>query len=419
METPSVVCEDEIDLRELALTLWRGKWVILLVTVGLAALALIVSLSLPKQYQTEASLVLTQPRVKIGTQGGIDFVVSKADIETARALAQSTGVFQALASDADIQAAWQGEDEPLAWDDLAEKAKVSEVGKQTLRLTYKDVDPQRAALVVNHWAEEVAGRINAEYGFDVVLNQISAEVEAAQQIYQEAEAAYIQALTKDRRTALEKQIKRLESDLGCVLARQSDIGRLQGDLQAFDDYLKKLPADETLTPGDAMALTMLQQRVLATKVCMTDTPSLQTQWQTADLTALTVAKAAAFIEKVQTVLRQRESDLAAQQTTLEERIVQLRQELEQEEARMQEVVQQRDVAWEAYQSLSEAQAHGRALIMEGNDVAMIASQAVPPRKPSSPRVMMNTALAGVLGLVLSSLVVLVWSWWQEDIPAES
>ena len=411
---PSEWCDDEIDLRELAMTLWQGKWIILLVSVGLAAVAGLVSLRLPKQYQAEASLLLTSPKIQIKAQDGIDFIAGKADVETARALAQSTEVFQALASDEDIQAAWQGEEPPLTWEILADKAKVEDAGKQSLRLVFRDTDPQRAALVVNRWAEKASQRINTQYGFRVVLEQIASKVKEAHQDYQEAEAAYVEATAHDRRAVLEAQLKQTETDFKCVLTRQSDIHRLQTDLQVFADYLKSLPADETLTPGDAMALATLQQRALATKVCMADTPSLQAQWQTADLTTVTVAKAAAFAENAQTVLQEQLSDLTTRKTAIEEQMMRLQTELEKEQTRFQEIMQQRDVAQKAYQSLIEAQSRGRALVMEGNDVAMIASRAVPPRTPSSPRVLMNTALAGVVGMMFSSLAVLVRAWWRAE-----
>ena len=416
-KSPVSSCEEnEIDLRDLIVTLWHGRRFILLISVGLALLVLIINLILPKQYQAEVSLILTQPKVRIEAEEGVNFIATKADIETAKSFALSAEVFQALMSDAEIQSAWKGEDALLTWELLIEKADVTEIGEQKMQLVFQDTDPQRAALVVNHWAKEAIKRINANYGFGVVLDQMALEAKSAQDAYQKAEDAYVQILAQDRQTILTKQIKQIESDLSCILTRQGEIQHLKDDLRTFGEYLQALPSEEALTPGDAMALTTLQQRVLATQVCIRDTSNLQTQWQTADLTALTANKARTIVKEMQIVLQRQEEDLSARQGTLEAQLLQLQQALEKEKNRLRKTVQQRNLAWETYQTLVEARARGEVLMIKGNEVAVIASQAVPPRKPSSPRVLMNTALAGILGMIFSSLAVLIWSWWRQEEP---
>ena len=50
------VYEDEIDLRELFMVLWRGKWVIVVITFMAAVTSVFVALSLPNVYRAEALL---------------------------------------------------------------------------------------------------------------------------------------------------------------------------------------------------------------------------------------------------------------------------------------------------------------------------------------------------------------------------
>jgi uncharacterized protein involved in exopolysaccharide biosynthesis len=50
----TAVADDEIDLRELFAVLWRGKWVIILTTFLAAVIAVVVALSLPNIYRSEA-----------------------------------------------------------------------------------------------------------------------------------------------------------------------------------------------------------------------------------------------------------------------------------------------------------------------------------------------------------------------------
>ena len=48
-----------------------------------------------------------------------------------------------------------------------------------------------------------------------------------------------------------------------------------------------------------------------------------------------------------------------------------------------------------------------------NSQVRVASQAVMPRKAVSPRRMMNTAVAGALGLMLSVFGVFAFDFWQK------
>ena len=60
--------DDEIDLRELFATLWRGKWIIILVTIVFAAGGVFYALSKPDIYQSSVLLAPTQDE---GGAGGL------------------------------------------------------------------------------------------------------------------------------------------------------------------------------------------------------------------------------------------------------------------------------------------------------------------------------------------------------------
>lgn len=62
--------DDEIDLRELFLTLWRGKWIILATTVAFAAAGVFYALSKPNIYQASVLLAPAQDEGSAGGLGG-------------------------------------------------------------------------------------------------------------------------------------------------------------------------------------------------------------------------------------------------------------------------------------------------------------------------------------------------------------
>jgi uncharacterized protein involved in exopolysaccharide biosynthesis len=51
---------------------------------------------------------------------------------------------------------------------------------------------------------------------------------------------------------------------------------------------------------------------------------------------------------------------------------------------------------------------------EENGVLQVGSTAAVPEKPVGPRRMMNTAIAGALGLMLGVFGVFVLEWWQDE-----
>jgi uncharacterized protein involved in exopolysaccharide biosynthesis len=61
--------DDEIDLKELFLALWKGKWIILLTTIVFAAGGVFYALSLPNIYKAEAVLAPAQTSGKSGLAG--------------------------------------------------------------------------------------------------------------------------------------------------------------------------------------------------------------------------------------------------------------------------------------------------------------------------------------------------------------
>ena len=60
--------DDEIDLRELFATLWRGKWIIILVTIFFAAGGVFYALSKPDVFQSSVLLASAQGE---GGAGGL------------------------------------------------------------------------------------------------------------------------------------------------------------------------------------------------------------------------------------------------------------------------------------------------------------------------------------------------------------
>ena len=85
--------DDEIDLRELFATLWRGKWIIILFTIVFAAVGVFYALSKPDIYQSSVLLAPTQDE---GGAGGLGRLASLAGISLGGGGANQTAMAKAV-----------------------------------------------------------------------------------------------------------------------------------------------------------------------------------------------------------------------------------------------------------------------------------------------------------------------------------
>ena len=85
--------DDEIDLRELFATLWRGKWIIILFTIVFAAVGVFYALSKPDIYQSSVLLAPTQDE---GGAGGLGGLASLAGISLGGGGANQTAMAKAV-----------------------------------------------------------------------------------------------------------------------------------------------------------------------------------------------------------------------------------------------------------------------------------------------------------------------------------
>jgi uncharacterized protein involved in exopolysaccharide biosynthesis len=68
---------DELNLRELSLTLWQGKWIILWVTVVLTLVATVAALTVPKRYQATAAVLPVAVDFPGSSAGGFGSLTSQ------------------------------------------------------------------------------------------------------------------------------------------------------------------------------------------------------------------------------------------------------------------------------------------------------------------------------------------------------
>jgi len=403
--------DDEIDLRAIFQTLWKARAVILIVTLAAAVAAFVVSFwILPRTYQATAYMFVGQPVVefsKSATDSGLTISPTLPDLKAVVKLATAPELLESVLKDAAVAAAIG--DEEITISDMAGMLTAIDVGKDQLSLQVTDTDPQRAALLANTWAEKVAEVVNAAYGLGAVAQTLDSQVLQSQQDYEQAQAALEEAVSKSQVNALSAQLGSKNSDLGSVLGSIVRTQKVLDDLQFFEQGLSGIPGETPLSLGDGLALTTLRQRSLTVA-----SESFIVQIDSASFAGFTVSKALEAATQMRAGLQSQLTRLQSDQSRLEQEIPQLGRDLENANAQLTQFALKRDQSQGLYTDLLQIQQQVATVLAQSSKVASVSVGAVPPEEKSSPKTVMNTALAGMLGLMLSAFGALAMNWWRND-----
>ncbi len=412
MNEPVPYYDDEIDLREVACTLWDGRWLILTMTIIAALTAFAISKwVLPEKFQVTAYITVRAPIAEFKTTQGLTVAPILPDIESLADFIAAPGLLANVANDPTLST---GGSELLSVEDMQEMVEVKVSGKDQLRLQVMDTNPQRAAQLANLWASQATDWINRTYGIAAVVQSLKTQTSRAKEVYMQTQTALEDELSNSQVDALDIRLKNEKRDLDCILAEESALSRVTNDLQALQERLEALPNEKVLSLGDALALTTLQQRALASQICASGTQNVQIQFSSTDMTALTVSSALESIRQIQAALQSKRISLDSQKMRLEETIPDMESELESAQNRINRLQDERNNAWSVYEALRLQQKQLTALEDKSNWLASTSIQAIPPKKKSSPMVLMNTVLGAILGGMLGILWVFVTRWWSKS-----
>ena len=138
------------------------------------------------------------------------------------------------------------------------------------------------------------------------------------------------------------------------------------------------------------------------------------QIDSASFDGVTVSKALEAATQMHAGLQSQLTRLQSDQSRLEQEIPQLQKDLEDAEAQLVQFTTKRDQSLGLYTDLLQTQQQIATALTQSSQVASVSVQAVPPDKKSSPKVMVNTAVIGMLGLMLSAFAVLAVNWWRNE-----
>jgi uncharacterized protein involved in exopolysaccharide biosynthesis len=392
--------EDVIDLRELIQTLWNFKWLIVGATLLAALVAFLVSTYLlPAQYQADAYLTVTEPIIRAELDSAIQVSPVLPDTNALSQLAEAEVYLQQALEQAGLEE--YREDHPLEMEAALQ-------GGSQLRLRVTTDDPERAARIANTWAAVLVGRLNDLYGTgEQTLAVLENEVRAAEENWAAAQQRLEEYLPLSRVDALQVTLGAARENLSVTLRKIDSNQLLISDARTLQAQLSVLPAETRLRTSTVIQLISLQQRAAGG-------PTITLQVEQALEEDLTAGEARSLLEDFTAALEVQILELEGEITALEERIAGLAVTLEEEQFRVEQLTQERNLARSAYTALSSQLEESRITQAQEERSAKIGAEAVVPEEPAGFSNLIVIGLAGGLGLLGACLLVYFYDWWKME-----
>jgi len=461
---PQMFVEDEIDLREYINVLIKyWKWIIALALLS-AIVAFVVSSFLPRSYEAQANVVILKSRTEISFDPKFQTVTED---QTNQKGYQDT--FVNLATSSDVASIVLDKSGNLLEADqrnvlsLLKKVKASNAG-DVIGIKVADPDPTVAAQLANVWASTYEAYVNELFSdrSSSLLSEVQTQAQDIAQTYQQAQSALERFLADNQIAGLEREVK-VKQDLIKTLqdqdatnqGRPAELFELQQntlkqelerkyaqlknmdawleDAQTLRDQLTSTPSSSSAAIGNALALMFLRAKVLANSANL----PTQLQLNPTDFSAnsVSVADVDSLIDVIGARRNRIETDITALSTQLKlatvdinlnspsEPIIQsiaqldkevqkLEADLEAQKAQKRELSQARDLAWDNYTTIQRKVAEVQLSSQITSSQVRVAANAVVPEDPVSPRRLLNTAVAGALGLMFAVFGVFAIEYWQ-------
>jgi succinoglycan biosynthesis transport protein ExoP len=403
--------EDEIDLRayiEVLLRHW--KWILGLALVAAVA-AFGVSLLLPRTYEASAVVLVTSPRYQIQFDPRFGTEEQTPVYKALPSLAMSDGILQSVVegyapSDKSGIKSWT----LTALRGMAEATSEGDPSLVLLKVTSRS--PRDAAAIANMWAETLVRRGNEIYGQSATdVGFFQTQVSEAEGALQQAEAALVEFQARNQASIISAQLDSLLQAQTDYLADQRMISYIVRDIEGLHGQLAEQPGDQSVSLADGLTALLLQIKAFNAQA---STPVQIQVDGGAGLSDKSLSEQIVFLNDLVATLQAKSTEIDNQLTDLEPRILALQKTLQQTTVENDRLTRARDLARETYVTLTRKLDEARIAAQQENGLSQIGSQAAIPEEPAGPRKMLNTAIAGALGLMVGVFGAFFFEFWQRN-----
>lgn len=401
--------EEVIDLRPYIQTLLRNtKWLISISFILAIATFFIIRLS-PETYQATASVIIVGDNNLFQFDPRIQSVTDNEPVNALPELAKSNDVLLLLLEEEALATT-----EIETTDDLQKRLEATAgTDRSLLRLTARTSDPALSARLANRWAELVIDRINSIYGIQD-SNQVfffQEQLSQSKTTLETAESELIQFQEINRTAVISNTLAFYNQEQTLLLTEEQTLNRLLSDSQQMQSQLRSLPnSSSTISFSDQ--LTALNMQLEAYNTTSTTPVLIQVESATS-LIGSTKNEQIAFIERMVELTQVKLNTVENRLTALEPEILALQQAWQEAVVENQRLERNRLIAEETFLSLARKVQEEQIIAQDDNSGLRLISQATIPTEAESKRTLLFTVLAGAVGFVLISFLILTKTWWQQ------
>ena len=403
--------EEEIDLRAYIAVLLKHKYWIGGLVVIAALVAFGVSSMLSPTYEATALVAITQPRYamrfdpKFATMDNI-----QPPYKAYPDLAVGDEILSKLIDD--LGSELEAEEQRVR----AVRAMVkAETGgdPSIVRLIVRNGNPERAARVANRWAALFVAQVNELYGqSEEELAFFEERLAGAQETLARAEQDLIGFQAHNEAAILEQQLSSKQDSLRGYLDSAHAVRLVVQDARSLQDRLRAQDASAQLSSGEELAALLLEVNVRKA-----EESAIQLQISTQrGQTDKTVGEQIALLDALVRALQDKLVALEQDAKSLEPDILRLQESLARANAQEEQLTLARDVAQETVLTLSRKVAEAQIAAQDTTGEVRLASYAVSPDQPVSPRRVLNTSIAGVLGFFVGVFAAFAIEYWRGGRP---
>lgn len=408
--------DNEIDLRQyLEVVIRRWKLIVGLSLIAAVTAAVISFFVLQPTYEATAMVLITEPRYQLRFDPRLETL---SDIET------NSKVYPSLAlSDDLLRKVLEVLDPPLPKVQGTLSALRGRISARAgadpslLQLKARSEHPEQAAQIANTWAEEYVGYVNELYGRRSEDEEFFTEqLDAAENALEAAEQALIDYEARNQQAILEARLGAKQEALNDYLTAQHELTLVIQDAQVLRQQLDRQPASAPASLGDDLVALLLELQALSRDA------ELPLQLQVTgggSLSNKTVEEQTNLLVDLIAALRDRVTEIEAQVETLTADILPLQEALQRAVTEKERLTRAQSVARSTFTTLANKVEEARIAAQDETGEVQLASRASVPANPAGPRKLMNTIVAGFLGLMAGIFGAFFIEYWQSSQKAPS
>jgi len=381
----SNIIEKGISINEMALTIYRQKWVIILATLFSALVMYFTSAYImPKKYQSVVVVAIIQPDTE-----GSDIALRIPKVKELVSLAQSSEIFSVVSD-------YGGSVDGIA---LAK-------GDDEIQFVVTALSPDLAADLANTWVAEFSDYIEENYSIGRVVEDLEIQQANLKQLYIEANKELETATLESQLFLIEAEREDVKHEYNYSQSQNRRLGETIEAAQSLESQLVLQNQETILTSYQWFYILALYLRDTSGGKLTNSSDLFPEKYSTKQA----LQDLSEFLE----VLRIQQQILESQIENLADDLISYHTHVWQLQSDLRPYTQKRDKASSNYVNVSLRLAEAQRILSDYESLVKIVRQAEASSEPTSPNLLISTVIAGVVGLTFSTGFVFILEMWRSN-----